>query len=200
MNKKSLAAILLSFATLAAASDISWKTFDIKTGPMLAAWDETGASTIGWSLSLVKPLTPYIGVGAMVEAGVNSSGCEDCIDYNFNELSEGLLLNLNIPLTRSMSLTSNFMVLVNFQDGEVHGLYYADLPIEAYDADGNSIWVYEMKADNDDYYSESFMFRSNLGLAWKINRFGLEFHPLDFAIVNGDSRMTFSLNATARVF
>ena len=57
-----------------------------------------------------------------------------------------------------------------------------------------------MKADNDDYYSESFMFRSNLGLAWKINRFGLEFYPLDFAIVNGDSRMTFSLNATARVF
>ena len=71
MNKKSLAAILLSFATLAAASDISWKTFDIKTGPMLAAWDETGASTIGWSLSLVKPLTPYIDAGFYHGADAN---------------------------------------------------------------------------------------------------------------------------------
>lgn len=185
------------------AGNITWKTFDIKTGPMVAAWDRTQSSTMGWSLELVKPITPYVGVGAMIEGAFNASGCDDCVDYRYDELSEGLLVNMNVPFGLGIGLISNFMFLVNFQDGTVDGLYFNDpYPVDAYDAEGNPIRVYRMHEDNHDYYNESFMFRSNLGVFWRTpgERFGLEFYPLDFAVINGDARITFSLDAVVRLF
>ena len=124
------------------------------------------------------------------------------------------MVNLNAPIGRGVSLIANFMFLVNFQDGTADEIRFNDpTPIEAYDADGNRIEAYEYARDRDnggyvsktseDYYFESFMFRSNLGVSWRTKSefFGLEFYPLDFAIVRGgDSRMTFSLNAVFRVF
>jgi hypothetical protein len=166
------------FASSAMAGDITWKTFEIKTGPMVAAWDQTQSATLGWSLKLVKPITPYVGVGAMIEGAFNASGCDDCVDYRYDELSEGLLVNMNVPFGLGFGLVSNFMFLVNFQDGTVDGL------------------------DSHDYYNESFMFRSNLGFFWRTpgKRFGLEFYPLDIAVIEGDARITFSLDAVVRLF
>ena len=122
-------------------------------------------------------------------------------------------MNLSAPLGRGISLMANFMFLVNFQDGTSDEIYYIDpMPIDAYDADGNRIEAYEYRRDVDNggyesksskYYFETFMFRSNLGVSWRTqsNFFGLEFYPIDFAVVRGgDSRMTFSLNAVFRVF
>lgn len=214
MVKKFGLFIVLLFVSMASASGISWKTFDIKFGPSLGGWHDESTTMFGGMLSIVKPLTPYIGVGVMAEIATDASGCEDCVDYDFNELSEGILVNLIAPLGRGFSLTANFMFLVNFQDGTVEGYdFYAPKPIEAYDAEGNHIDVYRyMRETGDDdcgcessgdYYFESFMFRSNLGISWRMqsNFFGLEFYPIDFAVVRGgDSRMTFSLNAVFRVF
>ncbi len=203
MNKKIIAILLLAFASLVSASGISWKTFDIKTGPLAATWDRIGSSTMGWSLSLVKPITPYVGVGAMAEVAFNASACEDCVDYRFDELSEGLLVNMNVPIVGGFGLIGNFMFLVNFQDGKVEGLYYMDpFPLDAYDADGNPIMAYSISEDNNNYYNESFMFRSNLGISWRTQsqRFGVEFYPLDIAVIDSDSRMTFSLNVVVSVF
>lgn len=191
------------FASSAMAGDITWKTFEIKTGPIVAVWDQTQSSTMGWSLELVKPITPYVGVGAMIEGAFNASGCDDCVDYRYDELSEGLLVNMNVPFGLGFGLVSNFMFLVNFQDGTVDGLYFTDpYPVDAYDADGNPIRAYRMREDNHDYYNESFMFRSNLGVSWWTpgKRFGLEFYPLDIAVIGGDARMTFSLDAVVRLF
>ena len=195
-----IATLLVS---LASASDISWKTFDVKTGPLLGGW--SSASTIGWSLSLVKPLTPYIGVGAMIEVGTDRSMCCDCVEYDFDELSEGLLLNFNAPLGRGFSLLGNFMLLVHWEEGTVHGLYFPWRveDEEFFDADGNRVYgLLRLEEDNNDYYHESFMFRSNLGISWRTSggRFGLEFYPIDFAVERSDVRMTFSLNAVFRVF
>ena len=195
-----IASLLVSFAS---ASGMSWKTFDIKTGPFLGGW--SSASTIGWSLSLVKPLTPYIGVGAMIEVGTDRSMCCDCVEYDFDELSEGLLLNFNAPLGRGFSLLGNFMLLVHWEEGTVHGLYYPWLVVDEdfFDADGNQVYgLYRLEEDNTDYDHESFMFRSNLGVGWRTSggRFGLEFYPIDFAVERSDVRVTFSLDAVFRVF
>ena len=75
-------------------------------------------------------------------------------------------------------------------------------PLDAYDADGNPIIAYSISEDNNNYYNESFMFRSNLGISWRTQsqRFGVEFYPLDIAVIDSDSRMTFSLNVVVRVF
>lgn len=191
------------FASSAMAGDITWKTFDIKTGPLVAGWDNTQSSTMGWSLYLVKPITPHVGVGAMIEGALNASACEDCVDYRYDELSGGLLLDMSVPFGLGFGLIGNFMFLINYQDGTVDGLYFSDpYPLDAYDADGNPIRAYAMREDNNDYYNESFMFRSNLGVFWRTpgERFGLEFYPLDFAVINGDARMTFSLDAVVRLF
>ena len=191
------------FASTAMAGDITWKTFDIKTGPLVAGWDNTQSSTMGWSLYLVKQITPHVGVGAMIEGALNASACEDCVDYRYDELSGGLLLDMSVPFGLGFGLIGNFMFLINYQDGTVDGLYFNDpYPVDAYDAEGNPIRVYRMHEDNHDYYNESFMFRSNLGVFWRTpgERFGLEFYPLDFAVINGDARMTFSLDAVVRLF
>ena len=193
-----IATLLVS---LASASDISWKTLDIKTGPLLGAW--SSGVTAGWSLSLVKPLTPYIGVGAMVEVATSTSGCCDCVEYDFDELSEGLLVNFTAPLGFGFSLLGNFMLLVHWEDGTVQGLYFSERFEEPlYDADGERVYgLYRMEEDNNDYYHESFMFRSNLGIGWRTSggRFGLEFYPIDFA-VESETRISFTLNAVFRVF
>ena len=194
-----LAFILVSFAS---ASDISWKTFDIKTGPAIGVWLDMSSSMAGWSLSIIKPLTPYVGVGVMAEVGGDLSGCEDCVNYDFAEFSEGFVVNMNAPLGKGFSLVSNFMFLVNFQDGTVEGGYdYNEYSAEAYDADGERISVYEREYDDGDYYHESVMLRSNLGFAWrtKSNFFGLEFYPLDIAYAS-EARVSCSLNAVFRVF
>jgi len=137
------------------SSDVSWKTFDVKIAPVLSAWDDAEGTMLGVSLSIVKPITSYLGAGVIIEAGTNSSGCEECDSYDFNELSEGVLLNMNIPFgSTNLSLLSNFM------------------------------------------------FRSNLGIAWRTSskRFGLELYPVDFAVTDYDVRVTFSPNAVFRAF
>ena len=92
----------------------------------------------GWSLSLVKPITPYLGVGAMLEVGKDLSMCEDCVNYNFEELSEGVFLNLNIPLSTHFSLVSNFMFLVHWEEGTVEDLYWDRfVPIVVFDEKTN---------------------------------------------------------------
>ncbi len=202
MKIKLISFVLVVLASFASAGDISWKTFDIKTGPMIGAWNYS--EMVGWSLSLVKPITPYVGVGAIVEVGTDASGCEDCVDYDFNELSEGLLVNLNAPIGLGFGLVGNFMFIAHWQDGTASGYYYVKpAPIEAFDADGNSILAYTMEEDDSDYDFESLGFRSNLGMAWRTSgkRFGLEFYPVDFTIARGGrARYSCSLNAVARVF
>ena len=202
MKIKLISFVLVVLASFASAGDISWKTFDIKTGPMIGAWNYS--EMVGWSLSLVKPITPYLGVGAMIEVGTDISACEDCVDYDFNELSEGLLVNLNAPIGLGFGLVGNFMFIAHWQDGTASGYYYVKpAPIEAFDADGNSILAYTMEEDDSDYDFESLGFRSNLGMAWRTSgkRFGLEFYPVDFTIARGGrARYSCSLNAVARVF
>ena len=202
MKIKLISFVLVVLASFASAGDISWKTFDIKTGPMIGAWNYS--EMVGWSLSLVKPITPYVGVGAIVEVGTYASGCEDCVDYDFNELSEGLLVNLNAPIGLGFGLVGNFMFIAHWQEGTAKGDWYVNpIPVEAFDADGNPIRAYTMEEDNSDYDFESFAFRSNLGIAWRTSgkRFGLEFYPVDFTIARGGrARYSCSLNAVARVF
>ena len=202
--KKLGAIIIFILVSAASASGISWKTFDIKTGPMLGGWFSS-STAIGWSLSLVKPLTPYLGVGAMIEVGTDRSMCCDCVEYDFDELSEGLLLNFDAPLAYGFNLIANFMFLLHWEEGTAQGYYYMrEIEEEVFDADGERVYgVYTLKEDNNDYDFESFMFRSNLGVAWRTSggRFGLELYPLDFALVRGgDARYTISLNAVFRVF
>ncbi len=193
---------LLVFMSYASASDFSWKALDIKTGPALGLWNNASTTMGGWSLSVVRPITPYVGVGVLAELAADISSCEDCVNYDFAELSEGVLLNLNVPITHSFSFVSNFMFLVNFQDGTVEGSYYTyPVSMEAYDIDGNLIEVYKRESDDGDYYSESAMFRSNLGIAWRSeNRmFGLEMYPMDLAVTDGDWRITFKIDAVFHV-
>ena len=193
---------LLVFMSYASASDFSWKALDIKTGPALGLWNNASTTMGGWSLSVVRPITPYVGVGVLAEFAADISSCEDCVNYDFAELSEGVLLNLNVPITHSFSFVSNFMFLVNFQDGTVEGSYYTyPVSMEAYDIDGNLIEVYKRESDDGDYYSESAMFRSNLGIAWRSeNRmFGLEMYPMDLAVTDGDWRITFKIDAVFHV-
>ena len=109
---KKLGAIIFILVSAASASGISWKTFDVKTGPLLGGWLESSTS-IGWSLSLVKPLTPYLGVGAMIEVATSHSMCCDCAEYDFDELSEGLLVNFDAPLAYGFNLVANFMFLLH---------------------------------------------------------------------------------------
>jgi len=108
------------------SSDVSWKTFDVKIAPVLSAWDDAEGTMLGVSLSIVKPITSYLGAGVIIEAGTNSSGCE----------------------------------------------------------------------------LSNFMFRSNLGIAWRTSskRFELELYPVDFAVTDYDVRVTFSPNAVFRAF
>ena len=198
--KKRIAALLLLLAPFVAASEITWKTFDVKTGPLLSGWSDGATTGIGWSFALVKPLSPYIGVGALVEASLHGSMCCDCAEYDFAELAEGLLLNMNLPVAGGFGLVANFMALVDFQDGTAEGYY--DKSIEAYDADGNRIPAWKWAKFDDDYYWETLAFRSTLGLSWRTSgkRFGLEFYPLDFVVAPGDSRFTLSLDAVFRLF
>lgn len=202
--KKLGAIFIFILVSAASASGISWKTFDVKTGPLLGGW-LSSATTIGWSLSLVKPLTPYLGVGAMVEVATDKSMCCDCVEYDFDELSEGLVINLNAPLGYGFSLLANIMLMAHWQDGTADGYYYMRrTEQELYDADGERVYgLYTLELDNTDYDFESLMFRSNLGVAWRTSseRFGLELYPLDFSVARGGrSRYTFSLNAAVRVF
>ena len=84
MIKKISSVIALFLVSFAGASDISWKTFDIKAGPAFGSWNDESTSMVGGSLSIVKPITPYVGVGVMIEAGADFSSCEGCLDYDFN--------------------------------------------------------------------------------------------------------------------
>lgn len=200
MKGKFFAFLLLALAPFAAASDITWKTLDVKTGPLLPSW--SGTMGIGWSFALVKPLNPYIGVGALVEVSANISACEG-EQYDFAELAEGILLNMNAPLAGGFGLVANFMALVDFQDGTVEGDRSINpVPYEAYDKEGNIVWAYKWDYEDGDYYREVLAFRSNLGLSWRTSgkRFGLEFYPLDFVVAPGDSRFTLSLDAVFRLF
>ena len=185
------------------ASDFSWKTLVVKTGPVLGLWNDASTTMGGWSLSVVRPITPYVGVGILAEVAADISECEDCVNYDFAEHSEGVFVNLNVHLNSSFSLVSNFMFLINFQDGTVEGSYYAyPVSMEAYDIDGNLIEVYKRESDDGDYYSESAMFRSNLGVAWRSRSsiFGLEVYPMDLAVTDSDWRITFTINAVVHVF
>ena len=142
------------------------------------------------------------GVGALVEASANISACEG-EQYDFAELAEGILLNMNAPLAGGFGLVANFMALVDFQDGTVEGGRSINpVPYEAYDKEGNIVWAYKWDYEDGDYYREVLAFRSNLGLSWRTSgkRFGLEFYPLDFVVAPGDSRFTLSLDAVFRLF
>ena len=55
----------------------------------MGGWNDVSTTTVGLSLSVVKPITSFVGVGVMAEIGTSASGCEDCVEYKFNELSEG---------------------------------------------------------------------------------------------------------------
>lgn len=198
---KRLGLTIILLASIVSASDISWKTFDVKIGPAMGGWNDVSTTTVGLSLSVVKPITSFVGVGVMAEIGTSASGCEDCMEYKFNELSEGALVNFNYPIWGGFSVVTNFMFLVNFQDGTYAGID-GYVRTEAFDEEGNRFEAYQYKFDEGDYYCESFMFRSNLGFAWrtKNNIFGFEFYPTDFAVTEYDARLAFSLNAVLRIF
>ncbi|MBO4828580.1 MAG: hypothetical protein J5534_03985 [Fibrobacter sp.] len=198
---KRLGLVIILLVSIVSASDTSWKTFDIKTGPAIGGWNNVSATTASWSLSIVKPITQYIGVGVFAEVGTTNSNCEDCVSYKFDELFEGVLVNLNYPIWGGFSVVSNFMFLVNFQDGTYEG-ESSYMKRESVDDDGNRVVDYQYEYDEGNYYRESFMFRSNLGFAWrtKSNFFGLEFYPTDIAVTEYDACLTFSLNAVLRVF
>ena len=78
------------FMSYASASGISWKTVDVKVGPFIGGWNDVSTTMTGLSLSVVKPVTSFIGVGVVVEFGTSASECEDCMEYEFKELSEGV--------------------------------------------------------------------------------------------------------------
>ena len=201
--KKILLAISI-FAGLATAGEISWKTFDVKIGPYIAEHSDYSTSALGLSLQLVKPITPYLGTGFVLDANTSQTSAEETDQYKFKELDGGLLIHFNVPLAKYMSLTSNFMFMVMFRDGTVEysngGVLRA---IDAIDMDGNKIKVYprDNNDDDGDFYEESIAFRSNLGIKFHTlsERFGVEFYPIDFQI-DSTIRYTISLNAVFRVF
>jgi hypothetical protein len=192
---------VLVFMSYASASGISWKTIDVKAGPFIGGWNDVSTTMTGLSLSVVKPITSFVGVGVVAEIGTSASECEDCMEYEFNELSEGALINFNYPIWGGFSIVTNFMFLVDFQDGSYAGIDGV-VRTDAFDEEGNRFDAYQYEFDEGDYYRESFMFRSNLGFAWrtKNNVFGLEVYPINYAITEYDACLTFSLNAVFRIF
>lgn len=188
------------------AEGISWRTFDVKLGPYLAGYDDYNSTGAGFTLQVVKPFSQYIGAGIFLDAGLTTSACEDCENYDFKELSGGLLLHFSIPVSKRFSIVSNNMFGVVFRDGTIEGggLMYEPVVVVR-DDDGNLVegalvsGLYDY--EKSDYYTESFQFRSNLGLSFRTasKRFGVEFYPVDFAI-DKDVRYTFSINAAVRIF
>lgn len=203
---KKLFVIFALFVTSALAEGISWKTFDVKLGPYVSGYDDYDATGVGLNLQVVKPFTPYIGAGLFLDVGVAATMSTDCDSYKFAELTEGLLLNLNIPISSRFSIVSNYMVGVVFRDGTFEGGGFMNPPVVTVrDRDGNEAEGVLISGYNDyeesDYYTESVQFRSNLGVSFRTasKRFGVEFYPVDFAF-DKDVRMTFSLNAAVRIF
>ena len=203
---KKLFVIFALLVTSVFAEGISWKTFDVKFGPYVSGYDDYNATGVGLDLQVIKPFTPYIGAGLFLDVGVATTMSTDCDSYKFAELTEGLLLNLNIPISKRFNIVSNYMFGVVFRDGtfEGGGLMYAPVVVVR-DDDGNLVegtlvsGLYDY--EESDYYTESFQFRSNLGLSFRTasKRFGVEFYPMDIA-VDRDVRFTFSLNAAVRIF
>jgi len=204
MFVKKLLLSLSTFAGIATAGEISWKTFDVKIGPYIADHSDYSTSALGLNLQLVKPITPYLAAGIIFDVNTALASATDCDQYKFKELNGGLLIHFKAPLAKYVSLTSNFMFQVMFRDGTIDynsgGVFRA---IDAVDMDGNEIKVYPRDNDDEDgdFYEESFAFRSNLGV--KIHtqdeRFGVEFYPIDFQI-DATTRYTMSINAVFRVF
>ncbi|WP_163436741.1 hypothetical protein [Fibrobacter succinogenes] len=190
--------VLMSYAS---ASGISWKTIDVKVGPFIGGWNDVSTTMTGLSLSVVKPVTSFIGVGVVAEFGTSASECEDCMEYEFKELSEGVLVNFNYPIWGGFTIVTNFMFLVDFQDGSYAGIDGV-VRTDAFDEEGNRFDAYQYEYDEGDYYRESFMFRSSLGFAWrtKSNVFGLEFYPVNYAITEYDACLAFALNTVFRIF
>lgn len=188
------------------ANGISWKTFDVKLGPTLSGYGGYHATGIGLNLQVVKPFTPNIGAGIMVDVGAALGGCEDCDSYDFKELYEGVLLNFNYPIAKHFGLVSNFMFGVSFRDGTYTEGGFMDPPVvtirkENGEEESGILIAGYNDYEESDYYTESFQFRSNLGLNFYTSskRFGVEFFPLDFAI-DRIVRFTFSINAVVRIF
>lgn len=203
---KKLFVIFALLVTSVFAEGISWKTFDVKLGPYVSGYGDYNATGAGLNLQVVKPFTPYIGAGIFVDVGLTTSGCDDCDDYDFKELTEGLLLNLNIPISKRFSIVSNYMFGVVFRDGTFEGGGFMYPPVVVVrDKDGNEAEGILISGYNDyeesDYYTESVQFRSNLGVSFRTasKRFGVEFYPMDIA-VDRDVRFTFSLNVAVRIF
>ena len=70
------------------------------------------------------------------------------MEYDFDELSEGLLVNFTAPLGFGFSLLGNFMLLVHWEDGTVQGLYFSErVEEDLYDADGERL-LYSVQGEN----------------------------------------------------
>ena len=202
LKKMFLALSILT--SIAIASETSWKTFEIKLGPYFGGHSDYSTTAAGLNLQLVKPITPYLAAGLVFDVNGAVSTCTDCDDYKFAEFDEGLLVHFNVPLSKYISLTSNFMFLLTFRDGTVE-YYHGGMspPIKAVDMNGNEIEVYPQYRDGEDgdFYEESFAFRSNIGVKFHTlsGRFGVEIYPFDFQI-DETTRFIMSINAVFRVF
>ena len=136
---------VLVFMSYASASGISWKTIDVKAGPFIGGWNDVSTTMTGLSLSVVKPITSFVGVGVVAEIGTSASECEDCMEYEFNELSEGALVNFNYPIWGGFSIVTNFMFLVDFQDGSYAGIDGV-VRTDAFDEEGKATSIEEKPA------------------------------------------------------
>ncbi len=200
---KKIAALFLLFSSLVFAEGFSWKTFDVKLTPYVAMFGGYDASSIGVGVQLVKPFSPYVGVGLLYEIGSAVTTSTDCDSYEFTDFTGGLLLNMNIPISQIFSLSSNYMINIIYRYGTVE--YYSggmSGTVVVQDKYGNKVEGYlQLEGGEKFYETESFQFRANLGFSvhTKDQRFGLEFYPLDIA-VDKNVRHTFSLSGVVRIF
>lgn len=186
------------------ANDISWKTLDVKFGPYLASYSrDYHASGVGLALQAVKPFSPYVGMGLFYEVGRLITMATDCGAYNLTDFDGGLLLNMNVPISRYFSLASNFMFGLTYRYGEIEensgGM---DGTVVIQDKNGNQVEGYLVREWGvEDYETESFQFRSNLGFSVhsKSQKYGAEFYFLDIA-VDQIVRQSFSINGVFRIF
>ncbi|MCQ2103841.1 MAG: hypothetical protein MJY98_11535 [Fibrobacter sp.] len=201
---KKLAVLFMLFASLVFAEGFSWKTFDVKTGPFLAAYSNGyNATGIGAGLQLVKPFSPYIGVGGFYEIAGASTFSTDCDQYIFTDFSGGILLNMNVPISNYFSLTSNFMAGVTYRYGtyeESAGMRAEKVVVR--DQYGNEVEGYPIyNTQEEDFEMKHIQFRANLGFSVhsRSQRFGAEVYVLDFAS-DAVVRHSFSINGTVRIF
>lgn len=198
---KKIMALILCISAFALAGEISLKTFDIKVGPYLGGEASYRTSEAGLNLQLVKPINQYIGVGVAFDVGAAITTSTDCDDYRFSELNEGIVLNISVPISKYFTLSTNFFGLLSFRDGTVYYAYPMN-PQVIVNSDGERVVVLPDKDYGEHkFYTESFAFRSNLGLKihTQSHRFGVEVYPFEFQ-VDDVARYAMSLNAVFRVF